>query len=360
MSIVSKVRRKAMRYSNRFFGADQASISRLETLMASPPPGAVAANAWNGEFAQLINETVLDRMTKEDLAYVLAGLVSYRKTGITPQSTQGALVRAYETTSGLFQEILHKALFDNMRIAAPTTSRLFGEISTFDIERIARDMNTDGYTVLPWKIPAAMVAAANEEAKSFHYRLKGGEQSGKQLSGIEPASPPKCVSAYSDSPLTPTLQSIVDDELLNFVASNHLGTSAKSIDSTFWYTFPNPVASSEAAQLFHYDLDTIRWVKAFVYLSDVGEGNGPHEYVSGTHLAGNKVSKVLLGKEYARISDAEIDQYYPGCRKRISGPAGTVLIGDTRCFHKGNSVRNGHRLVFSPIYAPSRIGYFHG
>lgn len=360
MSVVSKVRRRAMKYSNRFFGVYPQTVKRLETLLAEQPSGRQAIDDWNSEVSQLTNDIVLDRLTKEDLASVLSGLVAYRKTGVTPQASQAALIRAYENTSGLFQEILHQALFEKTHAEAPRASRLFPEVTSADIALITGSLKSDGYAVLPWTLPADMIAAANEEARSFSYRLKGGDDSGKQIAGIDPASPPKCISAYSDTALTPTLKAIADDELLNFIACSHLGADARAIDSTFWYTFPNPVASSETAQLFHYDLDTIRWVKVFVYLSDVGEANGPHEYVAGTHLAENKYSDVLLGKEYARITDAEIDKHYPGRRKRITGPAGTIIVGDTRCFHKGNSVDAEHRLIFSPIYAPSRIGYYHG
>ena len=42
-------------------------------------------------------------------------------------------------------------------------------------------------------------------------------------------------------------------------------------------------ADSEAAQMFHFDLDRIKWLKFFIYLTDVKINSGPHVYVSGTH-----------------------------------------------------------------------------
>jgi hypothetical protein len=359
MSLAAKVRRKAVKLANRFTGISHDKIVKLESVLESPPHGREAIDQWTAEASALINDIVLDRIAKEDIALILAGLVSYRATGTTPQASQAALIRAYENTSGLFQEALHRALFDHNLPALPERSALFGEINATAIERIMSELSSNGYSLLPFKLAPGIVAQLQAETRGFTYRLKGGAQSGQQVTGIDLSNPPKTISAYSDTAPSEAMQRIINDELLTYIASQHLGTPAKAIDSTLWYTFPNPVASSETAQLFHYDLDTIRWVKVFVYLSDVGPQNGPHEYVAGTHLPQNKAQQIMV-KEYARISDAEIDQYYPGRRRQVSGPAGTVIIGDTRCFHKGNAVAAGHRLIFSPIYAPSRIGYFHG
>lgn len=359
MSVIAKVRRNTIKLRNRLTDAGQSKIRELSGLLASPPSEKTAVDVWAGRSGALINEIVLDRVSKEDLAMVLAGLVSYRRTGITPHASQAAMIRAYENSSGLFQEILHNALFDWSTSDVPAHSRTFGQTDSGLAEKILSDLKTEGYSVLPTKISPELVRQMQLDAQSFDYRLREGLRGGQTVSGIDPANPPSCISAYSSSAPSPAMQAIIDDEFLTYIASSHLGTPARAIDSTLWYTFPNPDPSSETAQLFHYDLDTIRWIKVFVYLSDVGPANGPHEYVPGTHIPENKERKVML-KEYGRISDAEIDQYYAGRRRKVEGPAGTVIIGDTRCFHKGNAVSADHRLIFSPIFAPSRIGYFHG
>ena len=65
-------------------------------------------------------------------------------------------------------------------------------------------------------------------------------------------------------------------------------------------------ASSEAAQLFHFDMDRIRFLKVFIYLTDVGTENGPHVYVRGSHR-----SKPPAFFRDRRFSDAEVKRAFP-------------------------------------------------
>jgi len=357
--IVSKIRRRGLNALNKLTPASTSDITKLSEMIAKPPATRDAVNQWTAQVQGLVNDIVLERISKEDLASILTGLISYRSSGITPAASQQALVRAYENTSGLFQEVLHTALFEPNAQSGDVQSGLFGHFTESTVAEIVEGISNEGYFVLPSKLPQEMIERIRNESRTYSYRLKGGAKSGENSSGIDLSSPPDCISAYADSPDSPSLEAITNDPLLTRVASEYLRSPSSAIDSTFWYTFPHATPSSETAQLFHYDLDSIRWLKVFVYLSDVGSENGPHEYVAASHRPENKVPQVLL-KEYARIDDQEIDQFYPGRRRQITGEAGTVIFGDTRCFHKGTSVQREHRLIFSPIYAPSRVGYFHG
>jgi hypothetical protein len=356
---VSRVRDKATGVLDRLTFPDKAEASRLVELLRRVPTQKDELETWTTSVQSLIRDLVVAKTTNEDLALILTGLISYRQAGITPAASQRALVRAFEKSAGLFQEVLHSALFERSGDEGPIQSGLFGSVAASQIDGIVDEISREGYAVLPSKLDPALVERIRAESRDFAYRLKGGGQSGQSISGIDPTAPPDCISAYAIAPTSSLLRSIVDDELFHRIASRYLRSPSAAIDSTFWYTFPNPTPSSETAQLFHYDLDTIRWIKVFIYLSDVGEENGPHEYVAGSHRAENKAAEVLI-KNYARIQDNEIDAHYPDKRRRITGGSGTIIFGDTRCFHKGNAVDSGHRLIFSPIYAPSRIGYFHG
>lgn len=349
---------------NRLRPPDRQRISELAGLIECPPRERAALEKWTTKTQALIYDLVMERLTKDDLALVLAGLISYRNTGITPESAQLALVRSYENSSGLFQEILHKALFQRTGQTAPVHSQLFPTINTDQVDEIITGMKETGYSVLPFKLNKHLIEQIKAESLSYSYRLKGGDadRAINDIVGIRPDAPPSCISAYASSESiknSPLLQQIINDDLFLQVSSRYLGSATAAIDSTFWYTFPFPTPSSETAQLFHYDLDTVRWIKVFIYLSDVTADNGPHEYVASSHRPENKTPEILV-RNYARINDDEIDKEYPGKRRPVVGDAGTIIFGDTRCFHKGNNVRSGNRLIFSPIYAPSRIGYFHG
>jgi hypothetical protein len=338
-------------------------IAELVSLMEHTPAAKVELAEWAARVQTLVHRLVLTRITKEDLALILAGLISYQRTGTTPEIAHLALMRAFENTSGLFQEVIHRSLFPPLddRIAS-VQSGLFGAVGSERVNELVGIMQRDGYVVLDSIIGHDVVERLCAEALLLSYELKGGDEAGRRGERIDPNAPPKCISAYAEHRSkhdSHALRAIADDALFTRIASLYLGCSATAIDMTLWYTFPNATPSSDAAQLFHYDLDTIRWVKVFIYLSDVGDENGPHEYVATSHRPENKDPGVLV-RNYGRIDDADIDSKYPGMRRRVRGKSGTVIIGDTRCFHKGNAVDTGYRLMLSPIYAPSRIGYFHG
>ena len=115
-------------------------------------------------------------------------------------------------------------------------------------------------------------------------------------------------------------------------------------------------ADSEAAQMFHFDLDRIKWLKFFIYLTDVNINSGPHVYVSGTHKPFSKPYKFML-RGYKRILDEEINNSYEQSRiNTICGDKGTIIIGDTSCYHKGLPPLNGNRLIFEFELSNSSFG----
>ena len=110
--------------------------------------------------------------------------------------------------------------------------------------------------------------------------------------------------------------------------------------------------SSEAAQLFHFDMDRLKFIKFFIYLTDVDEEHGPHVYVARSH-----VRKPSLVRRDGRIVDEEIlSAYGADAIVEITGPQGTILAVDTRGFHKGRAPEAGDRLMFQVEYANSLFG----
>jgi hypothetical protein len=334
-------------------------------MLQNAPDGYESAQHWANQVASLLETNLLDRISKKDLSLILAGLVSFRLTGVTPQVSHMALVRAYESSSGLMQEVMHKILFTkSIGIDQGIKSEFFGDVSVSEIDPILSELNDQGYTTLPWVIEARCVNALLNEAETFNYNLRDPIRGEAPIINrkIDPAHPPQCVAAYaqsSDLAANTLFNKVCNDPLLLHFASRYLDAEAHPIDSTLWYSFASAKPSSEAAQLFHYDLDTLRWLKVFIYLTDVGPDNGPHEYVPTSHKPGAKASQ-LINRNYARLKDREIDEYCSERRKVICGKKGTVILGDTRCFHRGMAVKADFRLIFSPIYASSKIGYFHG
>jgi hypothetical protein len=126
--------------------------------------------------------------------------------------------------------------------------------------------------------------------------------------------------------------------------------------ATAWYSFPSTSASREAAQLFHFDLDRVRWLKMFIYLTDVGPLNGPHTLIPGTHRDG-AIPKEVLRYGYTRLDDDTVARHFPReSWYEAVGPKGFVLLEDTRGLHKGAHLLKGHRLVAQVQYSASLFG----
>ena len=364
-ALIERVSRKLISLKNKVLRQEPEKIRLLGDLMRNSPRSHAGAQCWAQQCADLIESNLLDRISKKDIALILAGLVSYRNTGVTPQMSHMALVRAYENSSGVMQDLLHKIFFSaELETGQSIKSTFFGETAPSEVDAILKELDEQGYVVLPWRLDQSWVNALVAEAGNFGYTLRSPAHEEREIKNrkIDPANPPKCVAAFAkstDLAASQVFSNFSNDPLLVNLASRYMNASAYPIGLSLWYSFSSEAPSADAAQLFHYDLDTLRWLKVFVYLTDVGPDNGPHEYVPASHKPGSKPQS-LMDREYARLEDEVIDEHCPQGRKSICGPRGTVILGDTSCFHKGNAVIADYRLIFSPIYAASRVGYFHG
>ena len=128
------------------------------------------------------------------------------------------------------------------------------------------------------------------------------------------------------------------------VADAYIGADAQLINTQIWATFPDGRVDYNPDFGFHYDLDDYRFLKFFIYLTDVDENCGPHEVVLGSHR-GNKLF---------RFFNRRLDDHLP-CKflpriKTIIGKKGEGFFEDTLCYHRG--IRpNKARLIFQVQFA---------
>jgi ectoine hydroxylase-related dioxygenase (phytanoyl-CoA dioxygenase family) len=148
------------------------------------------------------------------------------------------------------------------------------------------------------------------------------------------------------------IMSIANSSLLRSFANEYLGATPFLHNIQMWYSFPHPTGrgQSESAQLFHYDMDGIKWVKFFIHLTDTNPETGMHCFVPGTHLVGAK-NRRLLAKGYSRIEDAEMREWQSADFRYISAKAGQIVCGDTKCWHKGSELLKGKRLMLQIQYS---------
>jgi hypothetical protein len=142
------------------------------------------------------------------------------------------------------------------------------------------------------------------------------------------------------------IQKILFDSYFHHVAQEYLGCRPRLSLIILWL---NPPFKGENSQfVFHYDNDGPAFVKFFVYLSDVTEGNGPHVYIRKSHSP-IKPRQFHMGLRY---EESLLLEYFGAENKRsFVGPAGTMIAEDTMGFHRGSDVVKSYRLIFQLEYS---------
>lgn len=151
----------------------------------------------------------------------------------------------------------------------------------------------------------------------------------------------------------PAVQNIIFDPIFTEIAGKYLKCEPILEFVTMWWSFPfNNKATSQAAQMYHFDMDRIKFLKFFFYLTDVNEENGPHCYIKKSH---KRLSKVV--RKDKRLTDHELKNIFPNDYfKEFIGKKGTILAIDTRGLHKGKPLVKNARLLFQIQFSNSLFG----
>ena len=151
---------------------------------------------------------------------------------------------------------------------------------------------------------------------------------------------------------------IIDSPLLNSKTSFEIATSdiIYDISSQFFNCVPSlctqnfrlsKINSGEpkATQLFHCDENSIKFIKFFIYLNDVGIDDGPLTYVRGS----NSKKPVNHLSKY-RWHEDEIRDIYGNNIVYLTASAGDMIIADTTGFHRGTKPLNKERSMLTLNY----------
>ena len=309
---------------------------------------------------------MLKTTAKHVLAIVrfLRGYREYLRTGNTPESAYLAMRRLYFATNGRFNEWV--AQWENSRInTAKIDFRKGGVLnlqSKTDADTIVREVKHLGYKVFPQIIPEGIC----KKIMSFA-RTTPAVPRGEQFFNFEFDARTAQKHIYdSEKPLSfiydfdmqslveePAIQELITDPSFLAIAQSYLGPSARFQGMQMWWSTANcpnqdPAA---AAQMFHTDLDTISWIRFFIYITDVDSTNGAHTFVATSH----KRKPKHLQRE-GRVTDEEVLAYYDDKVIEMTGKSGTLIIEDTKGLHKGNALTKGERLLLVLNFSTSFFG----
>jgi hypothetical protein len=216
-------------------------------------------------------------------------------------------------------------------------------------EKHVTALESDGITHLGRLIPAAQVdRIVAALAKNECY-----DDSGRFLIDTAPGS---CrLANYSEALLVncPHLLEIANNPSILAVCARVLGCKPTISNMSAWWSLPGHKAA-EHAQLFHRDVDDWKFIKLFVYLTDVDENAGPHVYVRRSHQR-----DVLLPYRVARFTDDEVKAVFPESDiLKLTGKAGDAFLANTYGIHKGLLPLTRRRLLFQVQYSLSPIGVY--
>jgi len=140
----------------------------------------------------------------------------------------------------------------------------------------------------------------------------------------------------------------INQSLLRIV-SNYLGVAPRISNIDLWY---NRISKDNRtySQNWHRDPEDKRFVKVFLYFTDVDDNSGPFNYVKGTNVGGklfNSFRARPFRGEY--FNESVVNKF----NKNViigTGKKGTIIFCDTRGLHRGGFCKNKARYLLNIVY----------
>lgn len=263
------------------------------------------------------------------------------------------IIQLHCDTSGIAIDKLSLAMAPR-KIDFHMESELFSRLMP-KVDSIVSDLNSHGYCLLPSILSNDLC----ERVVNYALNTPSYPRPAKDMDPLPPRilGEPFCSARYDFSRdvslifRNNDLQKIMADRFILEIAQSYLGTRPYLDPIELWWYLPYEKRDREWAEEYHFDMDTLKWVKFFFNFEPVTYENGPHCFIEGSHRAGD-VPLSLLNQGYARLTDKEVFSEYSRDREKIFvAPAGSLLIEDTRGLHRGLTPTSGRRLLFSVQYS---------
>jgi hypothetical protein len=301
-----------------------------------------------------------------DAARLMADLARagkrYAATGRNAEPAYGQMVHFFCATNAFSNAFLAFLIRLYNPPYPPDDCRgLLGHFGVSDVESVASDLKRDGIHIFDKQLPGELVDDLLRFARTAPCFRKDEKTKDQEAAPYPPSGRARGnLYDFKEADLirVPGIQRLMADAGLYEISQAYFGAKPNLDAVQMWWS---PVfdrqAGSEAAQMYHFDLERVQWLKWFVYLTDVDSGAGPHCFVRGSHRTGRKPAE-LLSRGYQRIPDGDISRFYPQeDRLEVTGRKGTMFVEEFSNTLFGTISPRDGRIpadAFPPLLAKAR------
>ena len=218
-----------------------------------------------------------------------------------------------------------------------------------------RQLRQDGVAFTPWagltnvQIKSAVAFLATKPL--FSPEDYASRRHPVLISQPEAASFRKLHHTHQDVAQCTELVTLANHPQLLAVVAAYLGATPTIAAMQVWWTLGHASNATELARddMFHRDVDDLRFIKMFMYLTDVGQENGVHSFVPTSHRSNALVRRAPITSEQVCL------HFGSNAERRYAGPAGTIFLEDTWGIHRQTPAVSGRRCIFSVMYTVSGL-----
>ncbi|WP_343631868.1 phytanoyl-CoA dioxygenase family protein [Fluviicola sp.] len=287
------------------------------------------------------------------------GLFVFLLTKKTTKLGYAAFRYLFVLTNGRVNDHLSAIIRITKKGKTEAANGVLGNLSKKEIEHISAKIVEDGFyefdVTLDNNLIEEITAFASETGTRYVDVDKKNISYSTEKVIFDRYNPisPRYQFETSDIMQNQAIQSLVFDPTLRSVATSYLKCNPILDTLAMWWSVPfGNKGASQAAQMFHFDMDRFKFIKFFFYITDVHTNNGPHCYIQNSHKG---LPKAI--RKDGRMTDEELAKIYSKDRfKEFTGKKGTILAVDTRGLHKGKPLTEDVRLLFQIQFSNSLFG----
>lgn len=295
---------------------------------------------------------------------LIGGFFYYIFTGKTTAKAYSSMIALFCSSKGYSNDVLTwlVSLARRPYVFPKSVKGFLGSVGDDESSRALSSLKSQGYYVFRNRLPDDLCDRLLNYATTHPCKLRPmeGDDYGEPIMATYDRDAPRAVRyefLTDDMLANQDIQLLLSDLSFAALAQDYLGARPiVDVVGLWWHTNFSDKPDAEAAQYYHFDMDRIKWLKFFLYLTDVEPENGPHSFIAGSHKSG-AIPAGLLSKGYARLTDEEVGQHFnKEDFREFLAPRGTILAEDTRGLHKGKHVERGDRLMLQIQFSNCLFG----